>query len=307
MGKGSKQTTTSRQDYHLPEYMRSGSQDAVRRGRQIANRDYTAYGGQRISDLSRNEQTGVNMAFDNVGAWQGDFASARGALDRIQSMKDPGALKGYMNPYMEEVLNPAVRRRNRAFDAQRAERQSTRGMRSAFGGRGDLYDATLAAEHEEGIDDLYSSAYGQAFDRATSAFQQEQDRYLGQARAFQSIGEGAQAQRRGDLRDLMTTGLTERTRDQADLDFQYLEHLEKRDWDIGNLDVLVRTLQAVPHEYSTTGEQTTESKPSALKTISGIGALTAGAIMTGGASLKAGGSFWGGIGEALMGIGSGST
>lgn len=307
MGKGSKQTTTSRQDYNLPPYMRQASQDAVYRASQIADRPYTAYGGQRIADLSENEQLGVNMARSNVGAWQEDFGSARDALGRITSMNTPGALEGYMNPYMEEVLNPAVRRRNRAFETERAARDATAGMRNAFGGRKDLYDVNLQRQHEEGIDDLYGSAYGAAFDRATAMFSADQNRYLAQAGAYQSLGEGSQAQRRGDLRDLMGTGLTERTRDQADLDFKYLEFLEERDWDIGNLDVLVKTLASVPHEYSQTGEQTTTKEQSPLKTLAGIGALTAGAIMTGGASLAAGGSFWGGIGAGLMGLGASST
>ena len=307
MGKGSKQTTTSKQEYHLPAYMRNASQDAVGRAQQIANRPYEAYGGQRIADLSQNEQQGVEMARSNVGAWEGDFASARDALGRIQTLNTPGALEGYMNPYMEEVLNPAVRRRNRAFEAERASRQATAGMRGAFGGRQQIYDARLEQSHQEGLDDLYGTAYGTAFDKATGMFNADQNRYLQQAGAYQSLGEGAQQQRRGDLRDLMATGLTERTRDQADLDFKYLEHLESRDWDVGNLDVLVKTLQSVPHEYSQTGEQTTTKESSPLKTIAGIGALTAGAIMTGGASLAAGGSFWGGIGEALMGIGAASA
>lgn len=292
MGKGSKQTTTSRQDYNLPAYMRNASQDAVSRASAIADRDYTAYGGQRIAELSQNEQQGVDMARSNVGAWEGDFGSARDALGRMQTLNTPGALDGYMNPYMEQVLNPAVRRRNRAFEAERAQRQATAGMRGAFGGRKDLYDAQLTTEHEQGLDDLYGTAYGTAFDKATDMFSRDQDRYLQKAGAYQSLGEGAQMQRRGDLRDLMQTGLTERTRDQADLDFKYLEFLEERDWDIGNLDVLVKTLQSVPHEYSQTGEQTTTKESSPLKTIAGIGAITAGAIMTGGAALKSP-EFWG--------------
>lgn len=38
-----------------------------------------------------------------------------------------------------------------------------------------------------------------------------------------------------------------------------------------------------------------------MKAIAGIGAIAAGAIMTGGASLALGGTFWGGVGSGLMG------
>lgn len=306
MGK-SKKKTTSKQEYRLPAYMRNASMDAVSRARAIADRPYEAYGGQRISDLSQNEQMGLREAREGFGAWEGDFASAREALGRVGSIADEGALEGYMNPYMEEVLNPQLRRRNEAFEAERAQRRATAGMRGAFGGRQDLYESKMLEGHQQGLDDLYGTAYGAAFDRATQMFGAEQDRLIRQAGAYQNLGMGEQQVRSQALRDLMSTGLTERTRDQADLDFQYLEHLEERDWDITNLDTLVRTLQSVPHEYTQYGEQTTTSSSSPLKTLAGIGALTAGAIMTGGASLAAGGSFWGGIGESLMGLGASSA
>lgn len=300
----SKKKQTSKQEYQLPDYMRQGSQDAVRRAQKIAARPYENYGGQRIAQISENERMGIDAAREGFGAWEGDFASAREALGRMGSISEEGALEGYMNPYMEEVLNPQLRRRNRAFEAERAQRQAEAGMRGAFGGRQDLYEAEMVRGHQEGLDDLYGTAYGQAFDRATSLYGQEQDRLIREAGAYQGLGEGQQRVGTQAIRDLMQTGMTERTRDQAELDFKYLEHLEERDWDIGNLDTLVKTLQSVPHEYTQTSETTTESKPSALKTVAGIGALTAGAVMTGGASLAAGGSFWGGIGESLMGLGA---
>ncbi len=87
------------------------------------------------------------------------------------------------------------------------------------------------------------------------------------------------------MQDLFNSGLVERTRDQADLDFQYLEHLEERDWDIGNLDTLVKTLAQTP--YETTQESTTIEKTSGgkLKALIGIASIATAAIMTGGASL----------------------
>lgn len=288
--------------------MERGSRDAVERARAIADRPYENYDGRRIAALTPNEEMGISMARENIGAWGGDFASAREALGRSAgSISDEGALQGYMNPYMEEVLNPQLRRRNRAFEAERARRRATAGMRGAFGGRSDIYDAEMARAHEEGLDDLYGTAYGQAFDRATSLYEAERGRDLQRAGAYAQLGTSEQQMRRGALRDLMQTGLTERTREQADLDFQYLEHLEERDWDINNLSTLVSTLQAVPHGYTQTGEQTTTQSQSPMQAIAGIGALTAGAIMTGGASLAAGGSFWGGIGESLMGLGAEAT
>jgi hypothetical protein len=258
--------------------------------------------------MSQNEQMGIDMARSNVGAWEGDFESARDALRSSgRSITDEGALEGYMNPYMEEVLAPQRRRQNEAFEAERASRRAGQGARGAFGGRADLYDNQFESEFQRRQTELTGSAYGAAFDRATGLFGEERQRDIQRGGAFQALGEGAQGQRRADLRDLMQTGLTERTRDQADLDFQYLEHLEERDWDVSNLNTLVQTLAAVPSDITESGEstQTQTTRPSAMQTIAGIGAITAGAIMTGGASLAAGGGFWEGVGGALIDAGRG--
>lgn len=272
--------------------------------RDIANRQYTGFGGERIAGMHENERLGISGARSEYGKYDQDFASAREQLRSIGSVTDEGALEGYMNPYMEEVLNPQVRRRNRAFDANRSELRRTAGMRGAFGGRQQVMEGQLDTAHQEGMDDLYGSAYGAAFDRATSMFQQEQDRKLRTASAFSQTAQSESAQNRNAIRDMMATGMTERTRDQADRDFQYLEHLEERDWDVQNLDTLVKTLQSVPHDVTQTGTTTTKESQSPMQTIAGLGGIAAGAIMTGGASLAAGGTFWGGVGSALTGMDS---
>jgi hypothetical protein len=292
MSKGkTTQTTnqTSRQDYQLPAYMRQGSETAVAGATERLNTPYKKFEGQRISDLSQNEQMGMAAARSNYGAFDADYDRAREYAGGVGSVADEGALEGYMNPYLDAVLDPQVRRRNEAYGAETAEMQRTSGMRGAFGGRQGVAEDQAARRHQEGLSDLYGETYSGAFDRATSLHQAEQDRKLRQSGAFTDIATSQSATNRAALRDLMATGHTERTRDQADLDFKYLEHLESRDWDINNVATLVDVLASVPHEYSQTGESsgtTTETKSSSpLKTIAGIGAIAAGAIMTGGASL----------------------
>lgn len=300
----SKKTSTSRSETTRSPWLTAGSRQAVGMAQGIANRGYTGYGGQRIADVSGNERMGLTGAQNEYGRYDQDFQSARESLKSVGSITDEGALEGYMNPYMEEVLKPQVRRRNRAFDESRSELRRTAGMRGAFGGRQQVMEGQLDQQHQEGMDDMYGSAYGQAFDRATSLFGQEQDRKIRTAGAFGQTAQAEAGINRGAIRDLMATGMTERTRDQADLDFKYLEHLEERDWDVQNLDTLVRTLQSVPHDVTQTGTQTETSKDSPMKAIAGIGAIVGGAIMTGGASLAGGGTFWGGVGSSLTGDGS---
>ena len=102
----------------------------------------------------------------------------------------------------------------------------------------------------------------------------------------------------------MESGFVGRTVEQSERDFQYMEHLEERDWDVNNLNTLVQTLAAVPSESTiqTDATQTTTKKANPVKTLIGVAAIVGGAIMVGmgnpaGAMLiEAGGSTMGGGG-----------
>ena len=277
--------------------MNTGSERAVGMAMDRTNTPYSAYEGQRIVDMSENEQLGMGYARDNMTKYDADYQSARDELGGITSFTDEGVSEQYMNPYMKEVVTPGLRRKNEAFEAERAERKRTRGMSSAFGGRGDMYDNQFERMFQESQDEYMGAAYGAAYDAATGLHGSEMDRKISSAGAYTNLAQSQSQTDRGALRDLMATGMTERTRDQAEADFKYLEYLEERDWDVANLDILVKTLATVPYETSQTTDSTTTqtTTPSAMKTIAGVGAITAGAIMTGGASLAGGGTFWGGV------------
>ena len=286
MGK-SKTTTRNK----LPAYMNVGSQRAVSMATDISQRDYAQYGGQRVADLSAGEQAGVEGFAKEYGRYDEDFDAARGQLEGVTSFTDEGVQEQYMNPYIEGVLQPGARRADRAFGESRAELRRTAGMRGAFGGRQLVAENLLGQQHQERMDDLWASGYGTAFDKATQLHGQEMDRKRAIAGDY-----GVLAQRQADtnsqaLRNMMESGFVERTVEQSKLDFKYMEHLEERDWDVSNLNVLVQTLAAVPSE--TTTETTKKANP--IKTLIGVATIAAGAIMVG---LNPA------IGAALIGAGS---
>lgn len=304
MGKSKKTTKTSYENRRTqPAWMTEGSKRAVSMATDISNREYTNYDGQRIADMSQSERMGIEGFQAEGGRYDADFDKARGALDSVGSFTDEGVREKYMNPYIEGVLQPGVRRRDRAFGAQKAELKRTSGMRGAFGGRQNVAEDLLSKSNQEGLDDLYASGYGAAFDSATALHGSEQDRSIRQAAMY---GENARTQagvNAQSYRNMMDSGIVERTRDQAELDFKYIEHLEERDWDVTNLSTLVNTLAAVPHDVTESGESTTTEtkKSNPMKTILGIAAITAGAIMTGGASLAVMGGALGSAGTSLLG------
>jgi len=286
-----KSKTTKKTNYEnrreMPAWMTAGSQRAVQMGQDISQREYANYGGKRIAELSQNEQAGVRGFNKEYGRYDEDFDKARGALDGVGSFTDEGVREKYMNPYIEGVLNVGARNLDRGFGEEKANLRRTSGMRNAFGGRQNVAEEALGRRRDESMGDLWTEGMGTAFDKATALHGKEQDRQIALSGAY---GENAQRQAGTNaqaLRNMMDSGFVERTRDQADLDFKYLEHLEERDWDVTNLNTLVQTLAAVPHDITESGESTTVETTSAnpVKTIAGIAAITAGAIMTGGMSL----------------------
>ncbi len=280
MGKD-KTTTSTTQQNQLPDYMVQGSQRAVQMATDRTNQAYEGYGGQRIAGLSENEQRGMEGFRNEQGRYDQDFDAARGALDSVTSFTDEGEMDKYMNPYIEGVLQPAARRRDRAFGEKSAELRRTSGMRGAFGGRQRVAENLLEQSNQEGMDDLWAEGYGTAFDKATQLHGREQDRQLALAGEY-----GANAQRQADtnnqaLRNLMESGFVDRTVEQSNRDFQYMEHLEERDWDVNNLNTLVQTLAAVPSESTIQTDSTTTTVANPVKTLIGVAAIVGGAIMIG--------------------------
>ncbi len=297
---GSKKTTKTKSNTKniLPAYMKYGSQRAVRMATQRTAQDYQGYGGQRIADLSQGEMMGIDQAKRDADIGAEDFASSRSALQRIGSFTDDGVAEQYMNPFIEQVMQPGLRRKNEAFEEERASRKMQRGMTGAFGSRGQMYDTQFEREFQESQDEYMGSMRGAAYSEAAGLHGAEQDRAISESAAYSNLAQTRSAESRNRIYDLMNSGLVERTQEQADLDFKYIEHLEARDWDVDNLSTLVQTLSNVPHETSQKQDSKTieKTKPNAMKIVAGIAIIAAG-VMTGGAALApmvaAGGSIAG--------------
>ena len=287
MGGNKKKTKTSYENRReLPAYMTEGSQRAVQMAMDRSRSEYSQYGGDRIADLSQNEQLGIAGFRDEQGRYDADFDKARGALDADVSE--------FMNPYVENVLDVSARKMDTRFGEQQAELKRTAGMRNAFGGRANVAEESLGRRADESMSDMWTQRMGTAFDKGMA-------NKFDTASAYGQVAQQQSGVNSQNLRNMMDSGFVGRTQEQADKDFQYLEHLEGRDWDVANLNTLVQTLAAVPSNVTESGESTTVEKTSQspIKAIAGIAAITAGAIMTGGMSLTTMGGALTKVGENM--------
>jgi hypothetical protein len=211
---------------------------------------------------------------------------------------------------MERVLGARTREANRAYGAERSRLNNTAGKVAAFGGdRATLRESQLQKNYLEGIDDLTNESASQAFEFATRSFFQDEERKQRSAEAYRALGGDVTRMNSQQIQDLMSTGGVGRLLEQADLDFDYQQFTENRDWDIRNLQPLLASLN-VPHDTT----QVTKKQPGVAQ-ILGAAVAIGGAFFTGGASLGAlagvSGATGGlaataasGVGSALMGGGA---
>lgn len=237
-----------------------------------------------------------NLALDSArenkagGLLDDAAASAKSTMDFNREN-----LQGYMNPYTSEVVDRSLGKERQAYEAEKASLQGGSALRGAFGGsRQALLETGLKQKHLETVGDITTSGYKDAFDKASQLWQADNTRKLQVSDALRQVGGDVSRLNSQQISDLVATGQTDRLLKQAEMDFDYGQFIENRDWDVTNLQPLISTLASVPHSST----QTTKQSGGALGTILGAAATVAGAYFSGGASLAGGAggvsSFFGG-------------
>lgn len=218
--------------------IKSASDSALAKATAISNRAYTPFQGQRVAGLTGNEQQAGNLA-----AQYGDNLSA--------SMRAGGPttkqLSAFTNPYLDQVLGNQKRVIGDEFGRQSAELGSNEAAMNAFRtGRSDLARSRLDANRMRALGDAEASGRASAFDEALKGYFTNQNQQQG---AFQTAQQA-----------LGQTGLQQRAVNQAGLDVNYGNFLEKRDWDTNNLGPLLNAVSVARGNSSSSG-QSTQSVP----------------------------------------------
>lgn len=202
-------------------WLEAGSRSAVERADQIANRQYTPFQGDRVAGLSANEQQSNRMA-------SAFSDKTRLAMDRgFQA----GDLNQFKNPYLEQVLGNQRRVIGEDFSRQGAALSANQSATDAFrSGRSDLARARLGDSRMRALGDAEARGQASGFDSAMNNY------FANQANQRANLDTATGA--------LNVTGAADRSVQQANKDFDYNQFLEKRDWDISNLQPLLQSLQA---------------------------------------------------------------
>jgi len=297
------QTSTSTQTSTIDEGMEGFRDSLFDYGTEnILNKSFQSYDDPRFADFNADQ----NQAFANTRSNQGyGYGSYQGALDaskNVANMATPqlnyksflnmGDPSQYMNPYTQNVINPAI---------QGAQDELTRNLNqisanatmASPGGRneGEFLERGVArAEGAQNIGALHANllkeGYGQAQDRMERdiargdqyGFKQAgldlstADRNLAGAGNMSNIMDRYRNARRGDTQDLERIGDKQMLHKQQQLDFDHSEFMREQNDPMLRLKSLQGLLQS-PHGKTTTGTTEDNLFKDDFADLLGIGAM----------------------------------
>ena len=126
----------------------------------------------------------------------GAATTAAGAGNQYMQMaQDPNAINNFMNPYLQQSLDPALAELSRQYGITGTQEQSQATGAGAFGGS---REALMAAENQRNLGTAQSQMIGQGYNNAFQAAQQAQQfgsnlGLQGQQTALQGYGQAGQA------------------------------------------------------------------------------------------------------------------
>jgi hypothetical protein len=216
-----------------PASLKAGRKQAMERASAIADRPYERFQGQRIAGITGNEQMASRLARSTNTSVESDLTNSRSELKKSQTEFNSENLNQYMNPY----LDTAYKAQNEAYDTQRSALLNSKA--GAWGGdRAAFSESELDRVHRDSLAKISYDAYN----AASANFFQDSDRHARAAQAWRDTAGDTANMNRQQIQDLMATGGLERVLNQAQLDFDYNQFIEERDWDITNLQPLLASI-----------------------------------------------------------------
>tara|TARA_X000001382_G_scaffold90573_1_gene65167 strand:- start:3210 stop:4010 length:801 start_codon:yes stop_codon:yes gene_type:complete len=141
-------------DETLAEYAGDYVTDMLGQGKALGNQQYPGYGGPLTAGESGLQQQAFQgLASLNPSSFMGDYTSQ--------------SIGNYMNPYLEQALQPQVDAAIRQANIRNVSDASKLNQAGAYGGS---RQAVLQAESNRGLQDsiaeIYGEGYQKAFDKA---------------------------------------------------------------------------------------------------------------------------------------------
>lgn len=300
---------TSTSQTTIPEYAQPTAERLVGRAEALSEAEYTPYGGQRLADMTPEQQAvtqrvlqqqapgqfqaGTNLAAaGGIGALGLGGQAARAGEQYMANVTDPRQIQSLMSPYMQSVVDIQKQ------EAIRAAQQGQLGQNLAAARQGTYGGArqTLAmTERERNLQDqmakIQAAGSQAAFEQAMKAQQFGSELGLkGQQTGLQGAQQAAQAgatlgqlgigqqQTFENLSKLQAAAAgQEQAQRQRELDLAYQDFITQQQMPYKQLGFLSDILRGSASLAATGGKTVYEQQPSPLSSIIGPGLAALGA------------------------------
>ena len=236
--------------------------DMLGRGRALGQSDYQAYQGP-LSSGETGLQTQAFQGLANLAV-----PTAQQSNFNPQSFTDPGVSQQFMNPYIQNALNPQMDELRRQSQISMQQQNSDLSKAGAFGGS---RQAVMNTEMDRNLQDqmaqTLNTGYMDAYNQGANQFNTEQGlgmQAAGQNQQYGLAALGAQQQGGNARRDIYQQGLdADRQQFQMERDHPYQQ--------VQYMQSLLQGLPLAAQSYSYT-------QPSGLSQVMGAGGGIAGQI-----------------------------
>ncbi len=232
--------------------------DYLSKGQALAGTDYMPFTGERFAGPSSLQQ----QAFSGIGGLTmpsyfgqaGDLYSRAAGSANPLDPRNSGVLSGFMNPYIQSVIDSSKREAQRTFDTQQAGRDAAAVKAGAFGGsRHGLVDAEAQRNLNTQLGDIQTSGMKSAYDTAMSNINNYNDTLIksagltGQlASGLGSLGAGQLGAQQGIFNQQLGAGTTQQSFAQNPLDFGYSQWQQSQQFPYQQLQFQQGLLQGLP-------------------------------------------------------------
>ena len=248
----------------LSQYAGPYVTDMLAKGAALSDMPYQAYGGpltagsSALQDQAFTGYAGLDTApATSLGSFSAMGAPAMGGLGTFVPQggpSQPNIAAQYMNPYLQAALNPQLREARREADISRIADASRLTKAGAFGGS---RQAIMESEGRRNLgqlqSDITAKGYADAFDRARSQFNTEEDRRIAAEQADRAYGLDS-------LSAMERAGARQREIEQEGITADYLQFEKERKYPYEQLAFQQSLLSGLP----LTARQESYIEPSGL-------------------------------------------
>jgi hypothetical protein len=283
-------TQTQTAQTELPEWAKPYGKNILAEGAALTDvnqNPYKQYTGDRIAGFSPMQQQAMQDAQGMTAApqiGQGTAAATMAGLGGlgIASQANPQNFQqnvgGYMNPYMQQVLNPQLDELRRQYGITGTQQAAQATQAGAFGGS---RDAIMAAENQRNLGAQQNQAIGQAYGNAFNAAQNQYNQ--SQNQALQGYGlTGQMAGQLGNLGQLQygqnmginqlqnQYGTAQQNLEQQGLNTAYQDFQNQQNYPYKQLGFMSDLLRGTPTGSSSVTNMY-QGAPTALQTVGALG------------------------------------